>query len=132
MVKIFISHSSNDNDYALKLAEEFRKSNFDVLLDKTEIEPGTDWQSEITQAVKSADTFVTLLSANSVARRDSLIELGMAWGLNKNIVPVVVPGQRLAEIELPLALQEVHVLDARQQTTADIAAFVGQVSKGIE
>ena len=132
MTKVYISHSSSDKDYALKLAEELRKSNVDVWLDTTELQPGSDWQSEITRAVKSSDTFVTLLSASSVARRNSLIELGMAWGLGKNIIPVVVPGQTMTGMELPMALQEVQVLDARQHSPSEIAAVVGQMSKGTE
>jgi hypothetical protein len=132
MTKVFISHSSSDKDYALKLAKELRKSNVDVWLDTTELQPGADWQSEIMRAVKSSDTFVTLLSASSVTQRNSLIELGMAWGLDKNIIPVVVPGQTMTDMELPVALQEVKVLDARQHSTSEIAAVVEQMSKGTE
>lgn len=132
MTKVFISHSSIDNDYALKLAEELRKSNVDVWLDTAELQAGDDWQSKIMRAVKSSDTFVTLLSASSVAQRNPLIELGMAWSLDKNIVPVVVPGQTITDIELPMALQEVQVLDAEQHSPSEIAAVVGQLSKGSE
>lgn len=132
MSKIFLSHSATDNAYAQALAEELRKSNFDVFLDTTDIRPGTDWRSEITQAVESSDTFITLLSQNSLEERNSMIELGMAWGLGKNIVPVIVPGQTLSMIELPITLQEIQIIEARQQSTSDIAAIIGQHLKHIE
>jgi nucleoside 2-deoxyribosyltransferase len=131
MSKIFISHSDTDKDYAQALAKELRKINFDGWLDTTELQPSKNWRAEITQAVESSDTVVTLLSADSVAQRNTMIELGMAWGLGKNIVPVVVPGQKLSEFELPMALHEVKVVEARQKSTTDIAAFVGQLSKPI-
>ena len=130
MTKVFISHASSDKGYALKLAKELRKNNVDVWLDTQELQPGSEWKSEITRAVKSSDTVVALLSASSVARRNSLIELGMAWSLGKTIIPVIVPGQSISGMELPVSLQEVQVIEAQQRSPSEVAAVVGEMSKG--
>ncbi len=128
MTKIFISYSSSDHEYAQSLADELQKQNYDVWVD-TEVQPGSDWRTEITQALQSSDAFVMIVSPESIARRNSLIELGMAWGLGKTIVPVLAPGASISDMELPLALQETMVIEAKQSTPSEVASYVGSAMK---
>ena len=64
--KVFISYAREDQVEAEKIYKYLSDADFDPWMDVHDIVSGNDWLKSITQAIKEADYFLALLSANSV------------------------------------------------------------------
>lgn len=66
-MQVFISYAREDYSYAKRLFDSLRRRQGIVpWLDKKNILPGMDWESEVTQALQDSRFFIPLLSNNSV------------------------------------------------------------------
>ncbi|MEK6615819.1 MAG: toll/interleukin-1 receptor domain-containing protein, partial [Bacteroidota bacterium] len=68
-VKVFISYASEDQTYARKLFEEFKRRNIDVWFDKESLLPGQKWEIEIRKAIRASRYFIAILSSKSLTKR---------------------------------------------------------------
>ena len=68
MGQIFISYSSEDTDFARRLAGAFEDQGWSVWWDK-QIPPGMDYAQVIEAAVKGAECVVVLWSQRSIRSR---------------------------------------------------------------
>jgi hypothetical protein len=69
---VFISHSSKDNAYVRKLADDWRTQGINVWVDFEAIEDGARWLQRIEQAVTDCDAAVIVMSAG--ARESEWVE----------------------------------------------------------
>ena len=76
--KIFISYSHQDNQCAKGIARFLQRQNYNVWIDVENLEIGKSWASNIQEAQKSADTFIAILSKNSIRRKEVLKEIAFA------------------------------------------------------
>ncbi len=90
MAKVFISYSRKDIDFAKKLTSELQKSELDFWVDWDGIPPTVDWWREIEKGVEEADTFIFLISPDSVASKVCGLEIDCAVKNCKRIIPLVV------------------------------------------
>lgn len=67
MPMIFISHSSEDKEFARKLASDLRDRDFEVWFDDIEIRVGDSIPTEIEKGLSEADYVVIVLSPHAVA-----------------------------------------------------------------
>jgi len=67
--KIFISYAKEDEEKALWLFKNLRRSELDPWIDKNNILVGERWEQAIYKAIKAADVVLVLLSRNSVFKR---------------------------------------------------------------
>jgi hypothetical protein len=67
-MSIFLCHSSKDKAMVRLLYRKLSLDGFDVWFDEERILPGQDWNSEITQAVRNADTVIICLSRSSITK----------------------------------------------------------------
>jgi hypothetical protein len=67
-LKVFLCHSSQDKSNVRKLYKRLQSAGFDPWLDEEKLLPGQDWQIEISNAVRSSDAVLVLLSQNSITK----------------------------------------------------------------
>ncbi len=65
-MKVFISHSSKDQDLAARVVSSLEKSGLDVWYDKREILPGDNWADKIAQGLRESDAMVVLLTPSAL------------------------------------------------------------------
>ena len=97
-IKIFISHSFKDKDFAaavVDLLEATLNIPPDAIrctsVDGYKLEAG-DSPETLRLNIQSCDVLVALLTPASLESGFVLMELGAAWGFNKRICPVLAPG----------------------------------------
>lgn len=91
-VKVFISHNSCDKDKINVLADSLESLGCEVFYSsdasKNTIEYGTDFYETIKNEVNSSDVILFMVSENFYNSMPSLIEVGIAYGLNKRMIPI--------------------------------------------
>jgi hypothetical protein len=69
--RVFISYVREDSEAIDRLAHALRGSGFDVWLDRTDLLPGMNWQSEIKSAIQAGDYFIACFSPRYAAKQVS-------------------------------------------------------------
>lgn len=87
--RIFISYSRKDLTFATQLAEALKLRGFDILLDRTDIAAGEDWQQRLSNLILEADTVVFSASPASAQSTVCTWEVYEAKRLGKRILPIV-------------------------------------------
>ena len=126
MAKIYISYSTKDNDIALKLTNALKDLGHEILIDTQELTPGIDWRKKITDALKSADGIITLITENSLSSQFVMSEIGAARTYldidnGKFFIPVI-----FGKLEIPLVLQDIQCLFADINSIKDTAHKINQ------
>lgn len=114
MADVFLSYSRRDGDFVRKLHAQLSKDGRDVWVDWEDIPLSADWWSEIREAIEATDTFVFVISAESLGSPICQFEIAHAIDYNKRLIPVLrhlISEQEMLDI---LAKRE---LDQNMQTT---------------
>lgn len=88
--RVFISYSRKDIDFARKLTEALRGQGLDFWIDQEGIPPTVDWWKEIEKGIEEADTFLFLMSPDSVRSKVCRQQVEVAVKNGKRIIPIVV------------------------------------------
>jgi hypothetical protein len=108
-IRVFVSYSMEDRAYANELLNYLaQQSNINVFT-TDKLSAGEKWQSVIRQKLSSSDYFLVLLSPSSINSKWVQFELGLAWGLDKTIIPIITDREMIHKI--PLDLRNLQVLD---------------------
>lgn len=86
----FISYSRINSEFAVRLAKDLKSAGYDVWLDQLDISAGARWDDEIGKALETSDTFMIVLSPESIQSQNVKDEIGYAIDAGKNILPVVI------------------------------------------
>ena len=121
---IFISYSSTDSDFALKLAQDLRSSNESVWIDKLNICAGEAWDKSIQKALRNSECVVIILSKASTESDNVLNEIHYAIDNKKRVVPVL-----LSDCELPFSLYRIHYIDFRVTYETAFARLLNSLKK---
>lgn len=89
MAKVFISYSRLDQAFVRELNEALHNSDQDPWVDWQKIEIGTKWWTEIQKGIEAADTFVFVVSPNSVASKVCGDEVRHALRHGKRFIPIL-------------------------------------------
>ena len=89
MAKVFISYSRLDQPFVKELNEALKNSDQDPWVDWQKIEIGTKWWTEIQKGIEAADTFVFVVSPNSVASKVCGDEVKHALRHGKRFIPIL-------------------------------------------
>ncbi|MGO9773805.1 MAG: TIR domain-containing protein [Roseiarcus sp.] len=104
MSKIFISHSSADNAYALALTEwldrEGWSGQYFLDLKRDAIAPGERWEMALRKAARVCEVVILLISRNWLASTWCLDEMRLARHLGKQLIGVLIDPQVTLE-EVP-------------------------------
>lgn len=89
MSDVFISYSRKDGDFAKRLTNALTKTDRDVWIDWEDIPRASDWLNEIYDGIEKANTFVFIVSQNSLSSEICNYELQHARQHNKRIIPLI-------------------------------------------
>lgn len=121
-MKIFISHAVANKNIARTLAEalEATKENVTTFLASRpgDIRADEDWLDGIERALQEADTYIIILTPESVLRPWVNFEAGAAWFFNRKLVFVRIQTLSTDDIPLPINSRQVYAIDVKEQLIA--------------
>ena len=88
-LRVFISYSRDDLDFADQLDAALDFSGFECVIDREGISGGEDWKRRLGNLISEADTVVFVLSPTSARSEICDWEVEEAARLNKRILPVI-------------------------------------------
>src|SRR5215468_10822872 len=89
MPDLFISYSRKDKDFVQRLDESLKSRGREAWVDWEDIRPTEDFMQAIHGAIEGVDTFVFVLTPDSVASVVCGREIAHAVAHNKRMVPIV-------------------------------------------
>ena len=89
MADVFISYSRRDQDFVRRIHEALASHDRDTWVDWEGIPPTADWMDEIYAAIDSANTFVFVISPDSIVSEICKQEIEYAAKQHKRLVPLV-------------------------------------------
>lgn len=105
----FLSYSRRDTAFIDELAEALRRAGRKVWLDRHDIRAASNWQKALDSGVAAADSFVFVISPDSVASPFCQNELEVARGMGKLVIPV--RSREMDDGLLPPALTTTQYVD---------------------
>ncbi len=73
MAKAFVSYSRKDTEFTRRLADCLTEQKYELWVDWESIPPTVDWKSHIQKGVEEADTFLFLISPDSISPRNAAL-----------------------------------------------------------
>jgi WD40 repeat protein len=116
MTKAFVSYSRKDTDFTRKLTDALLEKGMELWVDWKNIPPTVDWKLQIQKGVEEADTFLFLISPDSVKSGECAEEIVHAVNNNKRIITLLV---RKLETELPPSLNRINWIDFSKEDCFD-------------
>lgn len=92
-MKIFISHSSKDEELASRVVSYLEKAGLDVWYDQRDVHPGAGWNDPIGEGLSESDAMVVLLTPSSLDSEFIRREIDYALGekrFKRRLIPVFV------------------------------------------
>ncbi|MEI6429826.1 MAG: TIR domain-containing protein, partial [Pseudanabaena sp. ELA607] len=89
MTDVFISYSRKDTEFVRVLYDAFEASQQKTWVDWKNIPLTADWWAEIERGIEAADTFVFVISPDSIASKVCADEINHAVRNNKRLFPIV-------------------------------------------
>jgi len=87
--EVFISYSRKDQDFVRRLYNELGRRKRKAWVDWKDIQPTEEWMQAIYGAIEGADTFIFVLTPDSLASINAMREIAHAVKHNKRMVPIV-------------------------------------------
>jgi WD40 repeat protein len=119
MTDVFISYSHHDKEFVLRLHEALQQRGRNAWVDWEGIPPSAEWMQEINSAIEAADTFVFVISPDSVGSQICNAEVAHATRNNKRLVPIVRHDPSTAVV--PKSLSDRNWIFARDTDDFDAA-----------
>ncbi|MBK8031893.1 MAG: SUMF1/EgtB/PvdO family nonheme iron enzyme [Chloroflexi bacterium] len=110
MPKIFISHSSKDNDFTAKLADALREHGAEVWIDLADIPAGMKWSKAIQQGLDWGELMLLIVTPDSMASENVADEWEYYHQKKKPIIPVW-----WKPAEMPFQLHRLQYVDFHQR-----------------
>jgi WD40 repeat protein len=89
MPDVFISYSRTDKPFVQRVHKALSSDGRDVWVDWEDIPLTSDWWSEICEGIESADTFVLIVTPESLSSPMCHMEIDHAQRHNKRLIPLV-------------------------------------------
>jgi TIR domain len=89
MADVFISYSRVDKDFVKKLHSKLKEQGLDAWVDWEDIPLSANWWKEVQIGIETANSFVFILSINSIASKICRKEVDHAVKYNKRLIPIV-------------------------------------------
>lgn len=113
-LRVFLCHASGDKPAVRKLYQRLRRAGFRPWLDEKDILPGQDWESEIQNALRSADVVIVCLSNHAVSKYGYVqkeIRLALDTADRKPERTIFIIPLKLDECTVPESLGRWHWLN---------------------
>jgi WD40 repeat protein len=89
MTDVFLSYSRRDQEFVRRLHDALEERGRDVWVDWEGIPATAEWMAEVRRAIDAADSFVFVISPDSVASPVCRDEVSIAVEGNKRLIPLV-------------------------------------------
>jgi len=127
MPDAFISYSRKNIAFARLLMDAFEKHDIQVWIDWQDIPPSADWLAEVYEAIEQSDTFIFLISENSVVSEICSLEIAHAVKNNKRLIPIVVNEVEPTQVPGPLAALQWIFFNQEDQFGASISDLIAAI-----
>ncbi len=107
-LKVFISYSRKDEDFAQELLAGLNLVGFEPYLDKHDIAAGEDWEARLGRLIEAADTVVFVISPDAVGSERCAWEVERTIALRKRLLPIV--WRRVDEAQVPPRLKQLNYI----------------------
>src|SRR5262245_10649907 len=107
-LKVFISYSRRDQEFAQELLGGLQLVGFEPYLDKHDIAAGEDWEQRLGRLIEAADTVVYVISPDAVASDRCAWEVERTVALKKRLLPIVL--RRVDEAHVPPRLKQLNYI----------------------
>ena len=88
--KVFISYSRQDSNFATRLHTALEETGQEAWIDWVDIPKSAVWMKEVQAGIESADTFVFVISPDSIASEVCQEEIEYAIKHHKRIIPIML------------------------------------------
>ncbi|MCH7687382.1 MAG: toll/interleukin-1 receptor domain-containing protein [Planctomycetes bacterium] len=122
--RVFISRATHDKWIAKILCEKFEAAGAKTFRDDRDIQGGDSIPDVILSEIRSCDEVVVLLTPESVQRQWVLIEIGIAIGVKRRIIPLMY---HIDPKQLPAIIR-----DNRGFSLNDLDDYIADVTKRIK
>ena len=120
-LRVFISYSRKDLDFADQLEAALKTCGFDCVMDLQAISGGEDWKARLGDLIRGADTVVFVLSPDSAASPICDWEVEEAARLAKRILPVIC--RPLEDVRPPPRFQALNYIFFYPEPTVPGSGF---------
>jgi WD40 repeat protein len=86
---LFISYSRKDKEFVRKLNDALDAKGIKAWVDWEGIPLSSDWMAEITRAIEGGDSFLFVISPDSLASEVCASELNLGLKYNKKLIPIL-------------------------------------------
>jgi TIR domain len=107
-LRVFISYSRDDLDFADQLDAALDLCGFECLIDRHGISGGEDWKRRLGNLIGEADTVVFVLSSSSARSEICDWEVEESARLNKRILPIIC--RPLEGVNPPARLRDLNYI----------------------
>jgi hypothetical protein len=132
-MNIFISHAVANKNIAQSLSEvlEATKETVTTFLASRpgDIRADEDWLGGIERALQKADTYIIILTPESVLRPWVNFEAGAAWFFKRQLVFVRIQALSTDDIPSPINSRQVYAIDVKEQLIAVLKSIGLPIAK---
>jgi hypothetical protein len=119
----FISYCRDDEEFALRLAQDLKDAGAAVWLDQLDIKPGHSWDNAVEIALRAATKMLVILTPTSVSSENVRDEIAYALKQGKIVIPVLY-----IECEIPLRLERKQHIDFRANYARGVDRLLRELS----
>jgi formylglycine-generating enzyme required for sulfatase activity len=121
----FVSYAREDADFALRLAADLKANGANVWLDKLDIRPGRQWDSEVEKALTACSELLVILSPTAVESRNVMDEVAFALEESKTVIPVMY-----RECRVPFRLRRLQYIDFKADYQLALKVLLHALAEG--
>lgn len=131
MTDVFISYSRKDKDFVQVLHQALTQSRYEAWVDWQDIPLTADWWAEIEAGIEAADTFIFVMTPDSLASKVCEQEINHAVSHNKRLIPIV---RREGFDEIHPALGKHNWLFFREEDNSEraLASLISAINTDLE
>jgi hypothetical protein len=107
-LRVFISYSRKDEDFAQELLVGLQIAGFEPYLDKHDIAAGEEWEQRLGRLIEAADTVVFVISPDAMASDRCAWEVNRTVELKKRLLPIVF--RRVEEAQVAPRLKQLNYI----------------------
>lgn len=113
MADVFISYAREDSDFAYRLNDAFKSRQCSTSIDVLDILPAEEWPSRVESLIAGSDSFLFVISPDSVGSQACREEIACSVKFNKRLIPVVA--RQIRDSDAPPEIASINWLFLRQE-----------------
>jgi hypothetical protein len=107
--KVYISYSQKDSLFVEVLTSRLAESGINIWYDKSEINPGENWQERINEGIKNAKVLLFIISKDSIKSVWTAYEAKKFISQGRKVIPLIKDDVE----EIPAFISQIQYIDFR-------------------